>query len=392
MLKPREVPKPARKLAASKPSQKPRLKVVKLIKKSKWIVLTKNACLTSIKTASHLSSKSVNSNAAAVGVRLGTHERLALPFVAVSTLDSASIPVDYVQGATDAGPLRQIASVLDCTCDDLFTDIDPEQRAMVEALRPLMLSAAAVGTEFIDPRLRQVIWPTADESMPWVALTPLQSSGLSEVIRRRLDAETAAHTDPNTGKRSVNRSNAIFGIGGSNTQNVGRYVRSMQRPLVFDAPKETQTIRHAYALHFKGHLRGLAFAVPYQETLAFALWRHARRTASAKSSRSTAATRSEEIAHIHAIAHAALDAAAAARRILEDNFEYLNGLTAPTLDAFLRAMIDPSLRDRNFKKDFARKLISSIERFTYRDGDNKFVVAGDGDLTALISHAEEVVS
>ena len=114
---------------------------------------------------------------------------------------------------------------------------------MIEGMRGTMLSSASVGTNFIDPRLRQLVWPTGDEAAPWVALTPLQSSGLSEMIRARVRAES---------ETGVNRSNAIFGIGGSNPQNVGRYVRSMQRPLVFNGPKENKDIRQAYALHFKG--------------------------------------------------------------------------------------------------------------------------------------------
>lgn len=392
MLKPEKVPKPAKKPTAVKSPKTPKLKVVKPIEKKKWATLTRQDCLKSIKSASHLSSKSVNSNASAVGVRLSANERLPLSFVAVSTLDSTRIPVDYVLGATDAGPLKQIASVLDRTCDDFFTDIDLDQRAMIEELRPLIESAAAVGTGFIDPRLRQVIWPTGDGLAPWIALTPLQSSGLSEVIRNRLAAEGAAHLNPKNGKSSIYRANAIVGIGGSNPQNVGRYVRSMQRPLVFDAPKEDRNIRLAYALHFKGHLRGLAFAAPYQETLAFALWRHPLRNANANAMPSNADLRLQEVTHIRAIAQAALDAATGARQILEENLEHLNGLTATSLDPFLRALIDPTLRDRNFKKDFARKLISSIERFKYRVGTNEYVISGDGDLVALIADAEEVAS
>ncbi|QRX80829.1 hypothetical protein [Glaciimonas sp. PAMC28666] len=391
MLKPDEIPRQVKKSGVVRVPKVPKLKLVKPIEKKIWPTLTREACLKSIKTASHLSSKSINSNASAVGIRVSSAERLSLPFVAISTLDSARIPVDYVLGATDAGPLKQITSILDKTCDDLFTNIDPEQRAMVEQMGPLMLSAASVGTGFIDPRLRQVLWPSGEKSMPWIALTPLQSSGLSEAIRNRLVIEKARHINQKNGKSSINRRDAILGIGGSNPQNVGRYVRSMQRPLVFDAPKEDRSVRLAYALHFKGHLRGLAFAAPYKETLAFALWRHGMRNANAQAMPSNAAIRLKEVTHIHAIACAALAAAASARHILEQNLEHINGLTTPTLDPFLRAMIDPTLRDRNFKKDFARKLISSIERFKFKDGKNEYVVSGDGELSALISDAEEVV-
>lgn len=181
-----------------------------------------------------------------------------------------------------------------------------------------------------------------------------------------------------------------MGIGGSNPQNVGRHVRAMQRPLVFDGPKEVKSIRAAYALHFKGHMRGLAFAPPKKQTLAFALWRHRLRDANGQRMPSNAAIRQEEIDHIQAIASASLNEAAAARHILEQHQDYLSSLTAPTLNAFLRALIDPELRDRTFKKDFAQKLIRSVERFPYKIGKNEYVVCGDNELVALISAAEEV--
>jgi len=100
--------------------------------------------------------------------------------------------------------------------------------------------------------------------------------------------------------------------------------------------------------------------------------------------------RQAEREHIQSIAVASLNAAAEARMILDSNREHLNGLTSPSMDPFLRALIDPEQRDRSFKKVFARKLISSIERFKYRIGKDDYVVCGDGELAALISYAEEV--
>ena len=107
---------------------------------------------------------------------------------------------------------------------------------------------------------------------------------------------------------------------------------------------------------------------------------------------SNAAIRQQECDHIQSIAAASLNAAAAARRILEQHQEKeeWDGLTVATMDSFLRSLIDPELRDRNFKKTFAQKLIRSIERFRYKIGKNEYVVCGDNELVALISAAEEV--
>ena len=76
---------PVKGKEAKVPKVKP-VKPLKLIEKKKWGNLTPAACLKSIKTASHLSSKSVNSNASAVGVRLDPADRLSLHFVAVDAL------------------------------------------------------------------------------------------------------------------------------------------------------------------------------------------------------------------------------------------------------------------------------------------------------------------
>lgn len=380
-----KIPVKLEKTRAAKP------KAVKIIEKKVWVALTPADCLKSIKTAAHLSSKSVNSNASPVGVRLDPADRLPMNFVAVSTLDAAKIPVDYAMGgAGGAGRFHQITSVFNGSSNEFFTDISPEQVAMIESMRGELLSSASVGAEFIDPRLRQVIWPTGETASPWVAITPLQSSGLSEVIRSRLGIEATAQLELDANIGTGSRPKALLGIGGAKIQNVGRYAGSMQSPLVFDGPKEVKSIRAAYALHYKGHLRGLAFAPPKKQTLAFALWRHRLQEANGQKMPSNVDIRQEEIDHIQSIANASLNEAAAARHILAQHLDHLSSLTVPTMDTFLRALIDPDLRDRTFKEKFARKLIRSIERFRFKIGKNEYVVCGDNELVALISAAEEV--
>lgn len=41
---------------------------------------------------------------------------------------------------------------------------------------------------------------------------------------------------------------AVFGIGGSNPQNVGSLVRSMQRPLVLDSPTQDPETRLVFSV------------------------------------------------------------------------------------------------------------------------------------------------
>lgn len=363
----------------------------KTVELKAWKTMTLTQCLKSIKTASHLSSKSVNTNARAVGVRIGGN-KLALNFVSVSTLGGANVPLDYVTGALDAGPLKQITSVLDGSAKTLFVNVPEDQRAMIETLRSAVLTPELIGETVVDSRLRQVIWPTGDASAPWVALTPLQSTGLSDVIRGRLINESRVNINPETEKSTVFRSNAIFGIGGANKQNVGRYAFSMNRPLVFAAPTEDAEVRQAYAFHFKGHLNGRAFSAPTQQTHDFAVWHRDLKLSNGGQVKSNLEMRDTERKHIELIALAALSAAESARCALVKHREFFGELTSPALDPFLRALIDKDLRTREFKREFAQKLIRSIERFVLKIGNEKFIVAGDGDLGSLVAIAEGVVS
>ena len=363
-------------------------KAAKIIELKVWKVLTEADCIKSMRTASHLASKSVNSNAAAVGVRIASDARVDLPYVAVSTLGADTVPVDYILGATDAGPFRQTTSVLAGEHALVYANVPPAQVTMIQGLRNHMQSSAQIGIGLVDPRLRQILMP-GDSSRPWVALTPLQSSGLSDVIQKRLRIEADSSVNPSSGKSSIFRSKAHFGIGGSKSLNVGQHAKSMQRPLVFLGPTEDKDLRAAYAIHFRGHLRDGRLA-PYQETLAFARWRHDLTKGNLHKMPTDMGIRQTEADHIRAIAAAASNAACAARDMLQRHAEILDGLTSEDLEPFLRQLIDPALRDRDFKKTFAWNLIRSIERFKFKVGQGEHVVGGDGDLASLISVAEEV--
>lgn len=365
--------------------QMPKLPAV--VERIVWKPLNPADCIQSIKTAAHLSSRSVNTNAAPVGIRIASEKKLELPVVSVCTLGADIVPVDYVSGAAQAGTLKQIVSVLSGVQDVLYEGIQDGQVAMILGLRENMQISAINGGEVVDPRLRQILVPGAKAA--WVALTPLQSNGLSHVIATRLRAEAAASVDTLSGRNTIFRANAVFGIGGSNFQNVGRHARDMQRPLVFMGPTEDKAVRTAYAIHFSGHLRDGRLA-PKKETLAFALWRHGLTQGNARAMPTSMAIRQLETDHIHAIAAAAIAAANGANALLMSHRASLDALTSTDLDPFLRALIDPSLRDRNFKKSFAQKLIRSIERFEFKVGSGTHVVGGDGDLASLISVVEEV--
>lgn len=378
------------KAASKTPSARPKAKAPPVVELAPWAALTQDQCINSLRTASHLSSKSVNTNAAAVGVRIASGEKLSLPYVAVRTLGADAVPVDYITGATDSPTLKKIVSAMAGVETTLYKDIPDGQVAMIHGLRHHMQSSAKNGVQIVDPRLRQIIFPGDPESAaPWVALTPLQSSGLSYVIAKRRRTESDSSIDPITGKSTISRATAIFGVGGSKPQNVGMYGKYMGEPLVFFGPTEDKDVRAAYAIHFSGHLRDGRLA-PKRETLAFALWRHAQTLGNTRAMPTGMEIRKTEAQHIRAIAAAAVAEARNAHDLLRMHQEMLEGLTTEDLDPFLRALIDPALRNRDFKKTFSQKLIKSIERFEFEVGKGRHVVGGDGDLASLVAVVEEV--
>ena len=98
----------------------------------------------------HFSSKTVNSNASAAGIRLSASDGLDLPYVSARTLIHAGVELelDYAEGgAAQAGIIKQIMA---CRTSDPFADAaSPEEKAnydesaLCRCMGRLMLALAA---------------------------------------------------------------------------------------------------------------------------------------------------------------------------------------------------------------------------------------------------------
>jgi len=208
----------------------------------------------------HFSSKTVNSNAMASGIRLAKGAALDLPYVAARTLMSAGVklPLDYLEGgATQAGKMKQINAVL--SNSEFALGASPEERsAILEAVSQAEQSSYGTGLSVVDSRLRQVLIPKDDSSDGYVSLTPMTAGGVCDHL---FNSETGlvkrhnseAKEERNSGireRRTINQ--AQFGIGGANPQNVGCLVRSMTRPLFVRGPLSDSSIKRAFGLFYKG--------------------------------------------------------------------------------------------------------------------------------------------
>ena len=145
--------------------------------------------------------------------------------------------------------------------------------------------------------------PTAEgiDDKDYVAVTPLNAAGLSELIGQRVAADIAQKKAREEKPQYRNR--ALLGYGGSNPQNVGRWVRSMGRAMVFDSPTEEPAVRKAYAIFYNG----LQLREQLKPQLdAYAQWRHKELVVNRGRMNGDLVSRSQEAALLTDIANRAL--------------------------------------------------------------------------------------
>jgi hypothetical protein len=302
----------------------------------------------------HFSAKTTNSNTPACGIRLGADKKVSLPYLAVSTL--GSVPVDYTSTGTNgvnATVAAQISAAIEGNVFDLFDGIPPGEAEEIRRLSgEILATPLESGTGAIGMRLRQVI--VQDTQGIDLAITPLQSAGFSRVLDDRL----RSRQDANKNERKRDWQRGFLGVGGSNPQNVGRYVRAMNRPLFFSAPTDNWDTRAAYAIHH----RGISLKPPHELLVDYIRWRKQMLFAAGGVMPSDAALREKEADFIRAIVRVVAARAEAAHQQLEDAAEQLPGenLLADDMDGFMRGLLIPTERTTEWLREFAQRLHREI--------------------------------
>jgi hypothetical protein len=302
----------------------------------------------------HFSAKTTNSNTPACGIRLGADKKVSLSYLAVSTLDS--VPVDYTSTGTNginATVVAQIAAAIEGNAFELFEGIPPGE---VEEIRMLsdeiLVTPFEIGIGTLGMRLRQVI--VQDTQGNDLVITPLQSAGFSGV----LDSRIRFKQDANKEERKRYWQRGFLGVGGSNPQNVGRYVRAMNRPLFFAAPAENRDTRAAYAIYH----RGVSLKPPHELLVDYILWRKKILSTTGGLMPSDAALREKEANFIREIVQIIAARAKAAHQQLKYAAELLPGenLLADDMDGLMRGLLIPSVRTTDWKREFAQRLHREI--------------------------------
>jgi hypothetical protein len=330
----------------------------------------------------HFSSKPVNTNARASGVRLAKDARLAQPLIGLVTTALDRRVVDYQDGAVAGAMLSQCASIIEGTDDSDYKDVPLAQSVLIRQHATVLDEHAEVGTGSIDARLRQVLFPVDGG---YVALTPLHSSVFSAHLRKSLQAEINTRIEAGDPSR---RAQTLVMVGGSKAQNVGRIglVGAMQRPLVFGAPRENPGLRAAYALFYKSvSVRSLV----QRNTLAdLAAWRESNRTEDGRIG-SSASLRQDERSLIERIATEAMTALDEHRAVVEPYVEQLGGWVNPELDEFARGLLDQGARSRDWTREFARRLLRTVE--SYKTSKDARPMAGFGDIDDYLNMMVEAL-
>lgn len=337
----------------------------------------------------HHSFKTINSNIPPGGVRLTAAHALDLPYVSGRTLLAAGerLALDYVANAGQTATLvKQLHQVIEGA-----TNVPDEEATRLRALLDrTMTTSHETGTDKVSIRARQVLLPRMDGS--YIAFSPAPSGGVARRFREGWNAHEEARqkqTEKNT-PQHVRIPRAVFGLGGSNPQNVGSLVRDMQRPLVFFPPRESRHLRHALSLHF----RGLTLRLPHKDVCAFRDWHAACRTRHGGSIPTDMDTRDEEIVYVQRIAARVLCAGEEALAVLKQHIGDLpNGgipLVAASVDPTIRGLIDPALRDREWPRALAEQLSRRLTDYQFRDDKGGFQF-DQADLHKLQGMIEEML-
>lgn len=201
----------------------------------------------------HHSLKTINSNIEKGGIRLAQNQALDLPYISARTLlsDNILIPTDYQANAGKTATLFK--AVKAAQLNENLSESDDEFRQNVSALEPHLKTAFeqpfSAGLDIVDIRMRQLLIPKEDE---YLSISPLSAAGVSLLLNVEVDALKEQRKADGKESKLKNIQTAVFGIGGSNPQNVGSLVRSMQRPIVLGSPTLEPKTRLAFQYFYKG--------------------------------------------------------------------------------------------------------------------------------------------
>lgn len=350
------------------------------------------------KDMGHFSLKAANSNAGAGGIRLDSTSGIRQPYMAVRCLlgSGQEVALDYLKNAgstaTLAKQFRQAMVGKDPSRADQYA-------AIVRCFREATLQPVQIGTETLSPRLKQVLIPKPGAPGRYVALTPLSSAGLAD----RIAAWVKTHNDSISEYRKQHRAahptlrrlqTSQLGFGGSNPQNVGGLVRSLQKLVVATAPRESARVKRIFALfHREPELRVSRAAMH-----AYAVWRREAMRENAGKMPSNLAYRQEEADIVRAMARQTVDGFRVPYEQLQDLIDRLPDVRTPDGERsmfredappHLKAIVEPSWRRFDWKRQVALEVARLIVAHRFENGTT--LALDDVDREQIAAWIEEAL-
>lgn len=314
----------------------------------------------------HFSIKAVNSNAKPpLGIRIGSKSGKKLPYVCLvrAIADGAVFPLDYhiMTPPTIASIFKNSANIMHW--DESVAIHQDAPREEVESVRNAVEKAnqsdliAEVEGEPISARARQVLFPSKDGD--YFAVIPLPAAVFSGYMIERMKSYRESTSEQ--GSKLVRYpQRAFLGYGGANPQNVARYIRRMQTPLVFHGPAEDRNIKRAFSLYYNGTSLRLSDA----DLLEYQMWRDRNLDGDGVSSNMSLRTQESRL-----VGKIAAKLIARGRSDLQFLKEYRDVLPAnsaadegvgPDADPVCRGLLDPQCRRRSWLRDFSQSIARKI--------------------------------
>ncbi len=330
----------------------------------------------------HVSFKTTNSNIPAGGIRLSRSQALDLPYVSARTLlaDGVDIPVDY---QANSGPMATIFKAIKVVTI-LPETLEDGQQQQIDQIKAKLAALADVGfkagTEQVNIRMRQILVPDPImQPKPYISLSPITATGLCYLINQAVDANNEALKAVPVALKADYAFKRLFtahvGIGGSNPQNVGSWVRDMQRPLLMSAPKYQNDLRAALRIFYKGFEWFLPYKLmlEYQDVVTASLKNAQRKGHDPDIKDNILKLRQREKIMVKRLLSYVLKQAHEQQQILITHQSKLPSTNdQPQESAWLsngvglvqRGLIDPEYRHDEWKKEFAKQLAKYIVGYT----------------------------
>jgi hypothetical protein len=310
----------------------------------------------------HFSFKVVNSNTPPGGIRLAREEvQDTFPYVSVSGLLAQEHPIDLDYASMTPPAIATHLKHLRIAQgrDDRETITNPE--VVIRSAEAATSGRLELGTDSVEPRLRQILLPRDHAFDEYVSVTPLASAGLCAVVSE--SAKAIGNGPEEDQRRRIPR--AVLTIGGSNTQNVGSLVRQMQRPLFFSAPRQDPELKRAMSLFYNG----MRFLLPRELMGSYIDWRANQLMLNEGRMSGKLRVRQQEKTHVRSILQRVLKQADHCITLLERHQEKLPLETmAENLDRIQLGLLNHSQRDRDWKEAFSHLLAGRIAEFQINDG------------------------